>query len=79
MDIGFQGQKGEWLFLITIVYRDITGKKQRATSMVGGSQKKRWQAGLQKYTPRFYLRQGLYEELGLVSAESKKNLLASKP
>lgn len=64
MDIAFQGQKGEWLFLITIVCIDTTRKKQRAVSMVGGSGKKKWQAWVWKKHPHVLPEMGFVHRIG---------------
>lgn len=50
VDIAFQEQRGECLFLITTVYTDRKGKKQRAISVVGKSGKS-WQVGFRKTPP----------------------------
>lgn len=45
MDIAFQGQKGEWLFLITIVCIDTTEKKAKGYQR-GGREWEKEMAGL---------------------------------
>lgn len=53
MDIAFQGQKGEWLFLITIVYIDTTGKSKGLSAWWEGAGRRDGRLDFGKMPPDF--------------------------